>query len=143
VLINHLGKGRVRGFSAGSSPVGKANPFAIELLKEHGLPTKGLRSKSWDEFSHPDAPEIHIVLTVCSNAANETCPVWPGHPVTAHWGIDDPAAVNGSNAEIEAAFRAAYDTLEKRIIALLSLPLEDMDNETLKCALKTIASTIQ
>lgn len=142
VLINHLGQGRLRGFSAGSSPVGAVNPYAIELLRENGLLTDELRSKSWDEFTGPDAPDIHIVLTVCGNAAGETCPVWPGRPLTVHWGIDDPAAVEGSNEDKVAAFRLAYDILEKRIGALLSMPFEDMDNETLKARLEMIAQTI-
>ncbi len=137
-LINKHGNGVILGFSAGSAPVGKVNPFAIELLKNKGYSVAGLRSKSWDEFAGPDAMEIHFVMTVCNNAARETCPVWPGHPMTAHWGIPDPAAVEGTNAEKARAFSLAYDQLEKRILAFLSLPLKDLDAGSLKNKLNTI-----
>jgi len=118
-ILNRAGDGAFRAFSAGSRPVGQVNPGARELLRERGYPTKGLRSKSWDEFAGPDAPRMDHVITVCSNAAGETCPVWPGHPVTDHWDIDDPAGVGKTDDERRAAFEAAYDDLKSRIRAFL------------------------
>ena len=106
-MLNKLGEGRFRAFSAGSHPKGKINPFALRLLKELGFPTEGLRSKSWDEFAAPGAPELDFVFTVCDNAAGEACPAWPGQPMTAHWGIEDPAAVEGLDIEKEKAFVTA------------------------------------
>ena len=120
VLFNVLGKGRFIAHSAGSKPAGQVNPFALELLQQQGLATEGLRSKSWDEFAATGAPEFDFIFTVCDNAAGETCPVWPGKPATAHWGIPDPAAVAGDDAAKRAAFRKAYDQLARRI-KLLSL----------------------
>jgi arsenate reductase len=114
-LLDRLGGGRFKAFSAGSKPVGRVNPGALELLQRREFPTDGLRSKSWDEFAAPDAPEMDYVITVCNNAAGETCPVWPGHPATEHWDIEDPAGVGESEDERRAAFEEAFAVLEKRI----------------------------
>ena len=114
-ILNRLGSGRIRAFSAGSKPVGKVNPGALELLGRLAFPTEELRSKSWDEFAGPDAPAMDFIITVCNNAAGETCPVWPGHPATEHWDIDDPAGVGETDEERRAAFEHAYATLDKRI----------------------------
>ena len=114
-ILNRLGDGRFRAFSAGSKPVGRVNPGALELLQRREYPTDGLRSKSWDEFAGPGATDMDYIVTVCNNAAGETCPVWPGHPATEHWDIDDPAGVGDSDEERRAAFEEAYAVLEKRI----------------------------
>jgi arsenate reductase len=114
-LLNRLGDGRFRAFSAGSKPVGRVNPGALELLQRRGYPTEGLRSKSWDEFAGRGAPAMDYIITVCNNAAGETCPVWPGHPATEHWDIDDPAGVGNTDEERRAAFEEAYAVLQKRI----------------------------
>ena len=114
-ILNRLGNGRFRAFSAGSKPVGQVNPGALELLQRREYPTDGLRSKSWDEFAGSGAPQMDCIVTVCNNAAGETCPVWPGHPTTEHWDIDDPAGVGDSDEERRAAFEEAYAVLEKRI----------------------------
>lgn len=132
VLFNVLGKGRFIAYSAGSKPAGKVNPFALELLQQQGLATEELRSKSWDEFATPGAPEFDFIFTVCDNAADETCPVWPGKPATAHWGIPDPAVVAGDDAVKRAAFRKAYDQLARRIQLFMSLPIEKLDKLSLK-----------
>jgi len=131
-LVNHLGAGRFRGFSAGSHPKGTVHPIALELLKELKLPTAGLRSKSWDEFATPGAPQLDYVFTVCDNAAGEVCPYWPGQPVTAHWGLPDPAAVEGSDAQKWAAFRDTLRALEIRIRLFITLPLATLDRVKLK-----------
>jgi len=123
-LLNHWGRGRFRGFSAGSAPTGRVNPHALQLLADMNIASPGARSKSWDEFAVPGAPEIDLVITVCANAAGEACPSWPGRPATAHWGVDDPAAVAGPQPEIAAAFRRAFDLLEHRVKALTDLPAE-------------------
>jgi arsenate reductase len=115
VMMNHLGSGRYRAYSAGSHPAGQVNALAVETLREMGLRAEGLRSKSWDEFAAPGAPPIHFVVTVCDNAAGEMCPLWPGKPVKAHWGVEDPAAVQGSEAQRRAAFRQAAALLRQRI----------------------------
>ena len=128
MLFNHLGQGRIKAYSAGSKPGGVVNPVAIETLQKHGIPSEGARSKSWDEFGKPDAPQIDFIFTVCSNAANETCPVWPGHPTTAHWAIPDPAHVEPMEAR-RTAFEEAYQSLHKRISAFLALPLETLSRE--------------
>ena len=125
-LFNALGGGRVRAFSAGSKPAGRVNPFALELLEAQGLDTANLRSKRWDEFAAPGAPALDLVVTVCGNAASETCPVWPGNFLRAHWGVDDPAAVEGSDDDRRAAFMKAYAALAERILTFLSLSFEDM-----------------
>lgn len=114
-LLNHFGAGRFRAFSAGSSPKGQVHPLALKLLRRRGLPTAGLRSKSWDEFAAPGAPLLDFIVTVCDNAAGEVCPIWPGQPATAHWGIDDPAAAQGTQVEKALAFRTALRELETRI----------------------------
>lgn len=137
-LINRLGKGRFRGFSAGSHPKGTVHPLALELLEQMEFPTADLRSKSWDEFAGPGAPTLDFIFTVCDNAAGEVCPVWPGHPTTAHWGINDPAAVEGSDTDKQNAFRVAFDALEKRIATFVALPFDSLDQQTLKQRLNEI-----
>jgi arsenate reductase len=139
-LLNHWGKGRFHGFSAGSFPKGQVHPLAIELLQWTNLPTEGLRSKSWDEFAAPDAPPIDFVITVCDNAAGEACPVWPGKPMTAHWGVADPAAAEG-DAEKGVAFRKALAELEARIKLFLSIPIESLDRLALQQAVRGIGQT--
>ncbi len=136
-LFNHLGKGRVRAFSAGSRPAGKVNPVALEILEKYGIPLPEARSKSWDEFTAPGAPKIDYIFTVCDSAAGETCPIWPGHPTTAHWCIDDPAHVEPMTARREA-FEVAYRHLEKRIRAFLALDLETMSATDIKTAAQLI-----
>jgi len=136
VLMNHDGAGRFRAFSAGSSPKGQVHPMAIEVLSGLGFPTAGLRSKSWDEFAGPDAPMFDFIFTVCDNAAGETCPIWPGHPMTAHWGIEDPAAVEGEGQR--EAFMQALRYLRRRIELFLSLPLESIDRMALERRLREI-----
>ncbi len=131
-LFNALGGGRVRAFSAGSRPAGQVNPFALELLEAQGLDTVDLRSKNWNEFAAPGAPALDLVVTVCGNAANETCPVWPGNFLRAHWGVDDPAAVQGSDDDKRAAFMKAYALLAERILTFLSLSFETMDRAELQ-----------
>src|SRR5688572_17011253 len=138
VLLNHLSRGRFKAFSAGSQPSGRVNPFSIETLKALGLPTEGLRSTSWDEFARPNAPPIDFVITVCDNAAGEVFPIWPGRPTTAHWGVDDPAAVEGSDDNKRAAFRNAANILRRRIELLLALPLERLDALARKARLQEI-----
>ena len=131
-LVNHWGQGCFRGFSAGSFPKGEVHPLALELLRRRGLPRTGLRSESWDEFAAPRAPVMDFVFTVCDQAAGEACPVWPGHPVTSHWGIPDPAAVGGTEADRMLAFREAFRMLERRIRLFLALPLASLDRMALK-----------
>jgi protein-tyrosine-phosphatase len=140
-LLNHWGNGQFRAFSAGSYPKGEVHPLAIELLKSSNLPTDGLRSKSWDEFAAPGAPQIDFIFTVCDNAAGEVCPVWPGKPMTAHWGIPDPAAAEGSDIEKRFAFREALRSLETRIKLFLTLPLASIDRMRLKDKLEEIGNT--
>lgn len=132
VLLNHWGKGRFRGYSAGSQPKGDVHPLTLELLRGMKLPTAGLRSKSWLEFAQPDAPKMDFVFTVCDQAAAETCPIWPGQPMTAHWGVPDPAAVIGSEAEKAAAFRDAFSRLDARIKLFVSLPFDKLERMALK-----------
>ena len=139
--LNAAGKGRFTAYSAGSHPAGKVNPFAIELLEKNRLPTAGLRSKNWDEFARGDAPPLHFVFTVCDNAAGEMCPVWPGQPITAHWGVADPAAATGSDAEKRKAFLRAFTELGARISLLLALPLDKLDRLTLKRRLEEIGKS--
>lgn len=137
-LMNHLGNGRFRAYSGGSHPGGIVNRFALELLEKNGLPTRGLRSKSWDEFAQPGAPRIDFVFTVCDSAAGEVCPVWPGQPVTAHWGIEDPSFVPGSDDDRRRAFLQAYNELRRRIELFLSLPIGKLDRPALKSRLDEI-----
>lgn len=139
-LINHWGRGKFRGHSAGSHPKGLVHPIALELLRHMQLPIDGLRSKSWDEFAGSDAPPLDFVFTVCDNAAGEACPVWPGQPMTAHWGVADPAAVVGSDAERWVAFRRAFQELERRIKIFASLPLESLDRIRLQERLDAIGA---
>ncbi len=134
VLINTLEGDRLHAFSAGSKPVGRVNPGAIAKLAREGLLTDGLSSKSWDEFARPNSPEIDLVITVCDSAAGESCPIWPGHPATVHWGISDPAYAD----DIDAAFDRAYDSLQRRVTAMAVLPLEDLDNDSMVAALAEI-----
>lgn len=140
-LLNHHGRGNFAGFSAGSFPKGRVHPTALALLESLQLPTAGLRSKSWNEFAAPGAPPIDFIFTVCDNAAGEVCPVWPGQPITAHWGIPDPAAVEGSATEQWAAFREALAALEKRIQRFLSLPVGSLDRARLQATLSEIGQT--
>jgi arsenate reductase len=139
-LLNHWGGGRVVGFSAGSQPRGEPHPLAIELLDERGMPTEGLRSKSWDEFAQSDAPPIDLAITVCDNAAAEQCPIFPGAGVSVHWGIPDPAAVTGSIETQRAAFLKAYRTLEYRIATLVDLPLASLSPSELKQRAQQLAA---
>jgi arsenate reductase len=136
--LNAAGRGRFVAYSAGSRPAGRVNPFALELLEKNRLPSAGLRSKSWDEFARPGAPRMDFVFTVCDNAAGEACPLWPGQPVTAHWGVSDPAAVAGSDDEMRKAFLRAFSELRTRINLMLALPLERLDRLSLKRRLDEI-----
>jgi arsenate reductase (thioredoxin) len=137
-LLNHWGKGRFRGFSAGSFPRGQVHPLAIDLLKRMNLPSEGFRSKSWDEFAARGAPPIDFIFTVCDNATGEVCPIWPGKPMTAHWGIEDPAAAEGSDADKAFAFQKALQELETRIKLLVQLPIASLDQVTLREKLRAI-----
>jgi arsenate reductase len=137
-MMNAMGAPRFKAYSAGSHPGGKVNPFAIELLQKNRMPVEGLRSKSWDEFAAPDAPELDFVFTVCDNAAGEVCPLWPGQPISAHWGVEDPAAVEGSDDEKRKAFFHAYNRLQNRIQLFLNLPLTKLDRVALTTRLKEI-----
>jgi len=131
-ITNKLGRGKFRGFSAGSHPKGQVHPIALKLLQHLGYPTDGLRSKNWDEFATPSSPHLDFVFTVCDKAAGEVCPVWPGQPMTAHWGIPDPAAVEGTDVEKSFAFREAFRSMETRIRLFMSLPLASIDRLRLK-----------
>jgi arsenate reductase len=131
-LLNKRGQGQFRAFSAGSHPSGRVNPYALELLQRLGYPTDGLRSKSWDEFAAPGAPPLNFVFTVCDNAAGEVCPMWPGQPITAHWGIRDPAAVEGTDEQKRKAFDEAFLVLDRRISLFLSLPLRSLEQLVLQ-----------
>jgi protein-tyrosine-phosphatase len=145
VLLNNVGRGRFRAYSAGSHPTGRVNPLAIELLKKNRLPTEGLRSKDWAEFArsdaNPDAPELDFVFTVCDKAAGEMCPVWPGQPMTAHWGVPDPAEAEGTDEEKQKAFFQAYNQLQNRIGMFANLPLDKLDRIKLQKALDGIGKT--
>ena len=141
-LLNRDGAGRFRAYSAGSQPKGEPHPAALALLKEQGFPVDGLRSKSWEEFAAADAPQMDLIITVCDSAASETCPIWPGHPTTAHWGIADPAHVEPLAAR-QAAFEAAYQALEKRIRAFLALDLESMSRQDIVAAARLIHEACQ
>lgn len=140
-LLNAMGKGRFRAFSAGSHPKGLVHTLALELIDRDRLPKKGLRSKSWDEFAQPDAPRMDFVITVCDNAAGEMCPVWPGQPMKGHWGIPDPALVRGTDEEKRKAFSAAYTQLSNRISLFINLPLARLDALALKKQLDEIGKT--
>ena len=137
-LLNQRGREQFRAFSAGSHPAGRVNPFALELLAENRFPTANLRSKSWDEFAVADSPPFDFIFTVCDNAAGEVCPLWPGKPMTAHWGIPDPAAVTGTDASKRAAFMDAFRILERRISLFISLPIRSLDNLALNQKVRDI-----
>jgi protein-tyrosine-phosphatase len=139
-LLNKFGKGKFVAYSAGSMPTGRVNPNAITLLDRLGFNTQGFRSKSWSEFSGPGAPELDFVFTVCDNAANEVCPFWPGQPMTAHWGIPDPAAVEGTQIEINHAFQTALRVLQRRIELFANLPVKSLDRMSLKMHLDGIGT---
>ena len=141
VLIEHWGKDRFNGYSAGSFPKGAVHRLALEELERHHLRTSGLHSKSWDEFARPGAPVMDFVFTVCDRAAGESCPIWPGNPVTAHWGVPDPAAVDGTEAEQRKAFRDAYLALESRIKIFVALPFDKLDRMAIKRRVDDIGRT--
>lgn len=137
-LVTTMSKGRFKGFSAGSKPGGKVNPFAIEQVKKTGYPVDNLRSKNWDEFAAPQAPHMDFIITVCDNAAGEACPIWPGHPATAHWGFEDPAAVEGSDEEKRAAFEKIFNQITTRMHAFVSLPMHTLDEQAIRQEIRKI-----
>jgi arsenate reductase len=137
-ILNKIGVGKFKAYSAGSQPKGEVNPHTLELLKRLGYPMEGLRSKSWDEFTQPDAPVFDFVFTVCDNAANEVCPVWPGRPMTAHWGVPDPASVTGDEKAVEDAFRQAFAIFQRRIELFANLPVKTLDRMSLQKRLNEI-----
>jgi arsenate reductase len=137
-LFNTIGAGRFKAYSAGSHPTGRVNPFAVEQLRAIGYPTRELRSKSWDEFAQPGSPQMDFIVTVCDNAAGEVCPLWPGKPVTAHWGFPDPAAVEGSDEEKRAAFARTLQQIRNRVQLFLSLPLETLDRMAIESRMRAI-----
>lgn len=137
-ILNRKGFPNFTGYSAGSHPTGHVHPEALRQLTAAGLPTDGLRSKSWDEFAKPDAPRIHYVFTVCDRAANEACPIWPGHPLLARWGVPDPAAVRGTQEQVERAFLEAYSILDRRINLFLALPLATLEQEVIQSEIDRI-----
>ncbi|WP_421762341.1 arsenate reductase ArsC [Devosia sp.] len=139
-LLNQLGQGRFHGFSAGSSPKGQIHPMTLETLKKAGIATDGYRSKSWEEFAGPEAPVMDFVFTVCDNAAGETCPIWPGHPMTAHWGIEDPAAITTPGFKQEAAFEDALKYMRNRVVAFINLPIASIDRMALGTKLRNIGA---
>jgi arsenate reductase (thioredoxin) len=140
-LLNQLGEGKFRAFSAGSFPKGQVHPLALDLLKRMNLPAEGFRSKSWDEFAAPGAPVLDFIFTVCDNVAGEMCPIWPGKPTTAHWGIPDPAAVQGTDIEKRTAFDQAFQALDTRIKLFLSLPFESLDRLRIQQEMDAIGQT--
>jgi arsenate reductase (thioredoxin) len=140
-ILNAVGAGRFRAYSAGSHPNGKVNAFALAQIRKAGLSTEGYRSKSWDEFAQPDAPKIDFVFTVCSDAAGEVCPVWPGHPIAAHWGVEDPAAFEGTDEQKARLFATIYTQLYSRIRILTSLPLDKLDRAATQQKLHEIGKT--
>lgn len=141
-IVNRLGEGEFRGYSAGSHPQGEVNPYALRFLRQENYDVSGLRSKSWDEFAQPDAPVMDFVITVCGNAANETCPIWPSQPASAHWGLPDPAAVEGSDAEKLLAFSDTYQNMFLRIGVFVSLPSASLDKEALQKNLDVIGKLV-
>ena len=140
-LINTMGNGRFKAYSAGSHPNGQVHPFAIEKVRSINYPLDNLRSKSWDEFAQPGAPQMDFIITVCDNAAGEVCPVWPGQPISAHWGFEDPAAVEGSDDEKRRAFDLAFRQIMSRVRLLVNLPLKMLDQEAIKRELVNIGKT--
>jgi arsenate reductase (thioredoxin) len=141
VILNRAGMGKFRAYSAGSQPKGQVHPYALDLLRRMNFDVSGLRSKSWSEFAKPDAPKLDFVFTVCDNAAAETCPVWPGQPMTAHWGVPDPAAATGNEAEVRLAFADALRMLSNRINIFVSLPMRSLDQLSLQRQLDAIGKT--
>ena len=139
-LVNDLGQQRFKAYSAGSHPRGSVHPLALKTLAGYGIATEGLRSKSWDEFAEPGAPEMQFVFTVCDQAAGEVCPVWPGQPMTAHWGMPDPAAVQGSESARERAFQDTFITMKRRLELLQALPLEKLDRLAIQKQVRDIGS---
>ena len=137
-LLNTIGRDRFQAFSAGSMPSGRVNPFAIEIVKTIGYLTENIRSKSWDEFSRPGAPQMDIIITVCDNAAGESCPIWPGHPATAHWGFPDPSNAQGGGEEKRKAFDQVFHAIRRRIELLVNLPVEKLERLALSSELKRI-----
>lgn len=137
-ILNHVGQGRFKAYSAGSHPNGRVNPYALQYLQQQGLPTEGLRSKSWDEFAGADAPQFDFIITVCDNAAGEVCPIWPGKPSTGHWGIEDPAAVEGSDEVKLKAFAHAFSLMHRRISLLTSLPDAKLEAQAIRHELNLI-----
>lgn len=137
-LMNTMGQPRFKAYSAGSHPKGSVHPLTLRILESNGIPTDGLRSKSWEEFAGPGAPDLHFVFTVCDQAAGEVCPVWPGQPMTAHWGMPDPAAVEGGEAAQQKAFRDTFITMKRRIELMLSLPLASLDRMALRKQIEDI-----
>ncbi|MBE0532234.1 MAG: arsenate reductase ArsC [Rhodospirillales bacterium] len=131
-IMNSLGKGKFRAYSAGSHPSGRVHPLALDTLRIAGLSTEGARSKAWDEFAEPGAPKMDFIFTVCDNAAGEVCPIWPGHPMTAHWGVEDPAAFEGTEAEKRAVFLKVFRMLQNRISVFASLPVASLDRQSLQ-----------
>lgn len=140
-LVTTMGRGRFKGFSAGSKPGGKVNPFAIEKVKEAGYPVDNLRSKSWDEFAEPDAPHMDFIITVCDNAAGEVCPFWPGHPATAHWGFEDPATVEGTDEQKRAAFDKIFKQIMARMNTFVGLPHHLLDKHAIQREITKIGDT--
>ncbi len=140
-LVTTMSKGRFKGYSAGSKPTGKVNPFAIEQVKKTGYPTENLRSKSWDEFAAPDAPHMDFIITVCDNAAGEECPYWPGHPTSAHWGFEDPAAIEGTDEQKRAAFEKIFKQIVARMNSFVSLPVHMLDKHAIQQEMKKIGDT--
>ena len=140
-ILNEIGRGKFKAFSAGSHPSGRVQPLALELLEKNGLPTAGLRSKDWNEFAQPGAPFMHFVFTVCDQATAEPCPVWPGQPITAHWGIADPAVVEGSEDIKRKAFLTAFTEMHRRISLFINLPINTLSNLALKQKLDEIGRT--
>lgn len=140
-ILNKVGEGKFVAYSAGSQPKGAVHPQALALLNRLGFTTEGLRSKSWDEFAKPDAPILDFVFTVCDNAANEVCPIWPGHPMTAHWGVPDPAVARGTEAEVAKTFREVFLLLQRRIELFANLPVQSLDRMSLKRRIDEIGET--
>ncbi|MFC3111249.1 arsenate reductase ArsC [Undibacterium arcticum] len=137
-LLTSMGQGRFQGYSAGSQPTGRVNPFAVEKTSALNYPADRLRSKTWDEFALPDAPQMDFIITVCDNAAGEACPVWPGHPVAAHWGFEDPAAASGSDEQKRAAFDKVFRQIQGRIARFVGLPIDQLDQQAIKQQLQQI-----
>ena len=140
-LANQLGKDRFQAFSAGSEPRGEIHPMTLQVLRQAGLPTDSLRSKPWDEFAMPGAPRMDLIITVCDKAAGESCPIWPGHPITAHWGVEDPATVTGTQEQVQKAFTNALHLLQHRIGLLLALKIEALDRLVLETRIREIGQS--